>query len=81
MNVRAANIIGMLFGLVFGSQFSPQIEWLIPIVGLITAFNLLVSKKQFLKGPFWGLIFGILLGYSLREYFIQNGQSLQPTFP
>jgi hypothetical protein len=70
MNVRTSNIVGMVAGFVFGSSFSIQLEWLSLMIAGIMAINILFAKKQFLKGPFWGLIAGVLLGYSLHTFFL-----------
>jgi hypothetical protein len=68
MNVRDSNIIGMIVGFVFGGLFPLQFEIVSLFVAGLTALNWLFSKKQIMKGPLWGLIIGILLGYSLRGY-------------
>jgi len=67
MNVRTTNIIGMLAGFIFGSSFTIQLEYMGFILAGLAALSIIFSK-QILKGPFWGLIAGILLGYSLRSY-------------
>jgi len=69
MRVYYARIIGFFVGLVFGGTLARQIEILGVFIGLITVVEIFRVKGQLLKGPWAGLIFGILAGYFLHNLF------------
>lgn len=68
MKVYSAKIIGLFAGLLFGGYFSSQLIFLGTVVGLIGVVELVRNKGQLLKGPYAGLIVGILAGYFLFNF-------------
>jgi hypothetical protein len=67
MRVYTAKIIGFFLGLLFGGTFASQIEVLGVFIGLITVVEIFRVRGQLLKGPWAGIMFGILAGYFFRN--------------
>lgn len=67
MRVYTAKIIGFFVGLIFAGTLAVQIEYLGLFVGLVTAVEIFRVKGQLMKGPWFGLIFGLLAGYFLHN--------------
>ncbi len=71
MRVYTAKIMGFIAGLMFGGTFVTEIEVLGLVVGLVTIVEIFRVKGQIMKGPWAGLIFGILAGYFLHNLIFQ----------
>lgn len=75
MRVYTAKIIGFFAGLILGGAFVTEIEFLGLFVGLVTVVEIFRVKGQIMKGPWAGLVFGILAGYFLHNVVFQPSVS------
>jgi len=67
MKVWKNQIIGLALGLFLGGAFAPSLEFLAVIVVFITVISI-IFRRNIMKGPLWGFVIGLLVGYSFRPY-------------